>query len=244
MRVRLDERLLALSHACLGLATFAVAAGMAVVTSQYWWQRTVGAIPGEERLHSSSGGKQAAQELGLMRWAVATAGLIYLQVILGALVRHVPVGASHSFFRIAVLLHVAVAMLILLHVGVLSVRTWLSARHISRLWVPMAGLMVLVIAQMGLGAATWVLRYGWPAWFGGYSMAAGYTVQANSLQQATVTTLHVALGALILALEVVVALRTWLFFPRNAARWMASLPMHEQTCSPERWESITLGRVL
>jgi hypothetical protein len=83
---------------------------------------------------------------------------------------------------------------------------------------------ILEVVQLLLGGATWVMKYGWPWWFSEVWFAAGYTIQANSLLQAMATTLHVAAGALILAVSVVVALRAWLFFrfaevPAMRALW-------------------------
>ncbi len=60
-----------------------------------------------------------------------------------------------------------------------------------------------------LGPATWVVHYGWPAWLAELPLAAGHTVQAKSLSQAMTVTAHMAIGSLVLANSVVVAVRSF-----------------------------------
>ena len=81
---------------------------------------------------------------------------------------------------------------------------------------PATGLLLLILVQIGLGAGTWVTKYGWPAWFADYGFAAGYTVVADSREQAWITTAHVAAGSLILATSLLLALRSVRFACRNA----------------------------
>ena len=76
VRVRLDDRVMAMFHACLGIATFAYAAGMAVVTSR-WWDDLPRRIP--ERSHT------AADSARILPVAIVTSCLIYVQVVLGAM---------------------------------------------------------------------------------------------------------------------------------------------------------------
>jgi cytochrome c oxidase assembly protein subunit 15 len=77
---------------------------------------------------------------------------------------------------------------------------------------PSVALVALVLVQVGLGCGAWVVNYGFPArWFAEYSWAQQFVVRQESQLQALVTTAHVATGSLILALSVVVALRSrWL----------------------------------
>jgi cytochrome c oxidase assembly protein subunit 15 len=65
-----------------------------------------------------------------------------------------------------------------------------------------------MLLQIALGLGTWIVKYGWPVWLGGGDYWAGFVVQAESRLQAHVTTAHVAIGSLILALTVVIALRS------------------------------------
>ena len=66
----------------------------------------------------------------------------------------------------------------------------------------------LICLQLCLGAATWVAKYAWPWVFGGYGWAARYTIEADSFVQIHVVTAHVAMGALVLATSVILAIKT------------------------------------
>jgi cytochrome c oxidase assembly protein subunit 15 len=67
-------------------------------------------------------------------------------------------------------------------------------------------LATAVGAQLLLGGATWVVNYGWPAWFTGLVWAVEYTVVAQGRLQVLTTTAHVAVGSLALAMAVNLAL--------------------------------------
>lgn len=191
MRVLLDERLLALLHGCTGPAFFAVACVLALVTSQRWQNANVAA--GVDR--------------SLVAGNMATAALAYIQLVFGAMLRHVPVDAGPQWFRIAVIFHVLTALLIAGHVFAAS---WKGLRRLDDVWLtrPTSGLATLVGLQLLLGTGTWVLKYSWPSALASFGFAAGYTVTANSLLQSLVVTGHVAVGSLILATAVVLAART------------------------------------
>jgi len=74
--------------------------------------------------------------------------------------------------------------------------------------MPASILVMLVIAQLGLGAASWVYKYSFPAFLSGSEAASAFTVHAMDWRQAQITTAHVATGSLILAISTVLALRT------------------------------------
>ena len=190
MRVLLDERMLALLHGCTGPAFFALACILALVTSS--------------RCQSAA---HTQVERSTVISHVATAVLAYVQLVFGAMLRHVPVDAGPQWFRIAVLFHVLTALLIAGHV---FASTWKMLRQHHDTWLtrPTTALVLLVGLQLMLGVGTWVLKYSWPAALAGYEFAAGYTVTANSLLQSLVVTGHVAVGSLILATAVVLAART------------------------------------
>jgi cytochrome c oxidase assembly protein subunit 15 len=200
LRVRMDDRSLAMVHACFGLATFAYLAAMVVVTSRYWTES-------ERRLAVVSNVSQRLQRLSLL-----TAGMVYVQVVLGAMLRHTPVGASHQFFRIAVIFHLLLAAAVTLHAVLLALAVRRDYRHEPRLTRPVIMLLSLVGLQLCLGIGTWVLKYGWPSWFSELSFTAGHTIEANGFLQGVVTTAHMAVGALILSQSVVFMLRAARFF--------------------------------
>jgi hypothetical protein len=52
---------------------------------------------------------------------------------------------------------------------------------------------------LGLGVATLIVKYGWPAWLGGEWFNPAFTVTANGFWSSMIVTGHVANGSLILA---------------------------------------------
>lgn len=213
MRVLLDETLLARIHGCFGPAFFAFATVLAVFTSA-WWRRA-----GQQRAAVANVDSTPAVAIAdegvaasLVRLAWVTALLAYVQIVLGSLLRHVPVGTGPAMFRAAVWAHVLMAFVLAIHVVWLSARTLYAERRRGRLARPAAALGFLVLAQLALGAGTWVFKYGWPTWAADAAWNAGggvldFTVTAGSRWQAWTATLHVAIGSLILATTVMLAVR-------------------------------------
>jgi cytochrome c oxidase assembly protein subunit 15 len=201
MRVIADEVQLAKVHGCFGPAFFALAVAVAVVTSEQW----------------RSGLAQHRQSLGKVeRYAVLTTLLAYGQLVLGSQLRHLPAGAQPGDFRIALVFHLAVAVALLVHIVLLAVAVFRTQRGETSLVRPTVGLLLLIVLQIGLGAGTWVTKYGWPNWVADYGFAAGYTVIADSRAQVWITTAHVAAGSLILASSLLIALRSVRFAWRSS----------------------------
>jgi heme a synthase len=197
-RVVFDARLIALIHGCVGPLYFGYLAVL-VVASSRWWASVA-------KIDSDTGSR-------LARAAWTAAGLAYFQLIVGAVVRHVPLAASPQVFRAALWLHLIVAGLLMLQVAVTSWRAWRTARegsgaHRGNLRTPGILLSLLVGGQLVLGAATYIAKYSWPGWFATYQFAAGYVVQERGLFQSLITTAHVANGSLILFAAVVLAMRS------------------------------------
>lgn len=203
-RVRLVEQGLAMVHGCFGLATFAYLAAMGVVTSHFWKTH----VPVANSTSSRS----------LLRLSVSLTLLVYMQVVLGALLRHIPVAAPPQLFRVAVLFHLLVAAAVVAHSVLVFRRIRADYRSESVLVWPALTLLGLVLLQLLFGASTWVLKYGWPAGLNQYSMTASFTIGAKSLLQTTVTTAHVGLGALILAVSVMLTTRVTRFFRLETGR--------------------------
>jgi cytochrome c oxidase assembly protein subunit 15 len=205
MRVLLDERLLAQIHACIGPAFFALAGALATVTSQRWQ------LAGDNFASAAiQNPKSKIQNLRrLPRLACTTAALAYIQILLGSQLRHVQVTADATLFRVAVWFHLLVAVALSVHIVLLWMRSWREAQDNGWLRRPADLLLTLIGLQLALGCGAWIVNYGWPAWLSEYSMAAGYVVRRESFLQATVTTAHVAVGSLILAVAVVLSLRAW-----------------------------------
>jgi cytochrome c oxidase assembly protein subunit 15 len=141
--------------------------------------------------------------------AVSTAALAYVQLVLGAHVRHLPDGTSLETFRLFVIFHLLMAVVVTMHVLLLNLRVRRQFRDEPLLRRPALLLGGLIVLQLSLGLATWAVHYGVPQWFSGtFGLGAGYTVEADSLLQAHLTTAHVAGGQLIFAIATMVALRS------------------------------------
>ena len=187
MRVLLDERVLALLHGCIGPLFFAATAGMAAVTSRRW---------AESQPISSATTADGNRKLA--RLAVLTAALAYLQLVLGAIVRHSPYmlgdGAA-TIFQIAVYFHVILAAAVTFHV------LWLAVRCVrARLCVGLSSALAgLIGVQLLLGASSWIVKYGMPAWATRLVGETGHFNRASDLASAAVLAAHGAIGALMVA---------------------------------------------
>jgi cytochrome c oxidase assembly protein subunit 15 len=220
-RVRFDARLVALLHGCIGPLFFAYLAGLVVVTSR-WWQSA-------PQLSIANGRR-------LVRAAWTTAAIVYLQLVLGAIIRHVPLGAAPGIFRAALLCHLLLAVALTGHVLMISVRVTRLPREANRLrtmaWLQTA----LVGVQIALGLATYVAKYAFPAWLGDYSFAANFVVHEKSLLQSLITTAHVANGSLILFIATVLAVRsTRLFCHQECLAVLINIWPAE--ISPAKWRA-------
>jgi heme A synthase len=145
-----------------------------------------------------------------------------VQLVLGAVLRHVPLRASPGVFRAAVLLHLIVAAAVTTHVLVIVWRMRRLPKEARGLRTPGLLAATLVLVQLLLGAATYVAKYAFPAWLDNYAFAANFVVQEKSLTQSLITTAHVANGSLTLFVFVVLAARSTRLFHVGQA---ASLPL-------------------
>lgn len=207
LRVVLDERLLALLHGCTGPLFFAATAAMVGITSPRWRHSPGGhspAIGGGDYLAGMSQASAAASSL--LRLAILTATLAYLQLVLGVVVRHSPLmhaeGAA-TVFRIAVYFHVLVAFVVSYYILRLA-HSCYGRAVCPRL---AAGLAALILVQLLLGASTWLVKYGLPAWTFPLVGEVGYANHASGLVPAAVAAGHGAVGALIFALSTAAAVR-------------------------------------
>ena len=156
-----------IAHACLGQAVFCLLLAAAQATSP--WFRA----PAER-----TGG-------ALWRLGAAAAALAYLQLFLGAVVRHTGLGLAY---------HAAGAAAVAAAVLVLAGATLRRAAYEPALRRPALLLALLLPLQLGLGAASYLVRYTAGLDLGFY--------QASSL-----VTAHVACGALMLGAAVIYTLR-------------------------------------
>jgi len=138
----------------------------------------------------------------LRHLAVATTGAIYIQLIVGAAFRHNGLG---------ILPHIVVATIVTLLVAWMATRIFSRFSSERRLVRAMGLLVGLVIVQVFLGVGAYVMRLD----------------SRNAPQPlppvVNVTTAHVAVGALVLAASVILALQ---IFRRVAAPQGSDAPEH------------------
>lgn len=232
VRVLQVDREVARFHGCLGPAFFAFVVGCLAMTSR-WWQRA-----GERRfwlgrhgddgldgrsLASATSGPQGNSpapsvtltavverllaRLRTQRYAtLILLGLAYMQLVLGASMRHVPDDAEPTYFRVLTWFHLSGAAATSLAALTVAFSRRLPVQGVTKAkW----GLLFLVGLQVSLGCGTWVVKYGFPAWFGNYPWAANHLVVNDDFYQVQIVTGHVAVGSLILATAVFLAVRLW-----------------------------------
>lgn len=191
-RVLLNDRQFALIHGCVGPAFFAYCIAVAVVTSSRWMEAA----------------KVDDRRASLSRSAMMGLVLAYCQLVLGAFLRHPSDVGSSRMFQMVLLFHVIVALALTGHITALGVSTLARAR--SEKWVvrPALSLVALLLVQLGLGLATFIVKYGWPAWLGGELLHPTFTVSAKGYWSSMIVTAHVANGSLILAFLTMLWLRS------------------------------------
>lgn len=192
-RVLLDERQLAMVHGCLGPAFFGYSVALAVFTSRLWHDADPAETPAGGKLH---------------RLAFMTVALAYLQLVLGAQLRHIPIMASPRAFQAAVVFHLATGLIVAGHALALTRHIVCHARSQRALLRPAVLLSGLIFCQLLLGPASWVVKYGWPGWLAELPLTAAHTIHANGMVQSLIVTGHVALGSLVIAAAVLVFVRS------------------------------------
>jgi heme a synthase len=175
------------AHACLAQAFLCLTVALAVLTGPDW-----------QRMRPSDHRREGA---GLRGLTIATAGTVYVQLIVGAIMRHTGAGLAIPDFPLAfgrllppfdlpgVPIHFlhrlgAVAVTLMVASSLAYVRN--RHRHGARLLRPALLAAALVVLQVSLGALI--------IWTG---------------RAVVPTTVHVACGAALLATTVVLAMRAW-----------------------------------
>jgi cytochrome c oxidase assembly protein subunit 15 len=197
LRVNLNQQALAMIHGCVGPLFFCLCVAIAAFTSRWW--RDAPLIP-------TLSPKGRGGNSKLLRFAVFTAGLSYVQLVLGAWLRHLAAGSSGKAFHIAVMFHLLLAAAVLGHALYLAHLVFWRRREALLLW-PAIGLAVLVLLQVALGAGTWLNKYGWPGGLAQFDFAQRFLVVRGGPAQIWITTAHVAFGSLILGTSLLLGLR-------------------------------------
>jgi heme A synthase len=179
LRVRLNAYFgtdLALIHGCFGQLVFSLLVSLAMCTSRRWSETSTDALP---------------DLAPLRRWSLLVTGLLILQLVLGALVRHRGLAiAQRGHLLVAFAAIAAVTWLVKLIAD--NYRTERGLVAAARL------LAIFVVIQIALGIEAWMVKFG--------SMQVvepGHWLFNRDL----VRTCHVLGGAILLATSVVVGLR-------------------------------------
>lgn len=216
MRVLFDERTLAMLHGCTGPLFFALTVALVVFTSRRWLSGDVGLT------HANAG--------HVHRLAIVTCILVYLQIVLGAVLRHVPVATEPATFVLAVRFHLILAGVLAAHIAWL---VWSVTRHFWRVR-PLGGLAwllgVLLDVQLLLGAGTWIVKYSVPAWASPWISTGGTAIVDGGPWQTHTITAHVAVGSLLLVTSLALALY---------AQRLLVTPLTARDVSIRRLETVT-----
>lgn len=190
LRVLWDERTLAMFHGVTGPLFFGMGVALSIFTSKKWIEGTA-----------------AATSCGSIRvLATVTCVLVYLQIVLGAVVRHVPVAAEPTTFALAVRFHLFLAAVLSLHVVLLVYLVLRRARHIRPLSGLAKTLAALLVVQLTLGAGTWIVKFAVPTWAAAWLPPMTTAIPHGGAMQTHVITAHVAVGSLMFVTSLALAL--------------------------------------
>jgi cytochrome c oxidase assembly protein subunit 15 len=190
MRVHLDRVQLAKLHGCIGPIFLALTVAIMFATSTRW--RT--------SLRFSTSPSLVRFQLQ----AILIAVLAYSQLLVGAQVRHLPAGASTGWFRLAVIFHVVLAVFLAGAAAVIVAAVLRNRKEFSVFTRSAFVLLALIVFQLGLGLATWAVKYSMP--FEVSHFFGGWTNVAGSAGQSITITAHVVTGSLILSVAVYTSL--------------------------------------
>jgi len=190
VRVEGNARTIAMVHGCVGPLFFAFTVWLASATTRLWRD-----VP-------------AGTSTRVALSATIAAALVYLQLVLGATLRHSLVTWTPAAFRLLVVMHVAMALLVVWQVFRLRWQT--SDGSTNSLVCRFARLSVLtIVVQLALGLATWRLKYAIPGWLAVWIGTPPEALLADGWWQTTIITAHQATGSLLLALLVAAAGWSW-----------------------------------
>jgi cytochrome c oxidase assembly protein subunit 15 len=192
IRVLRDDRAVAMFHGCTGPLFFGLTVAMVAFTSRRW--------QGDEARHTLDAGGHVCI------LAVVTCILAYLQIVVGAVLRHMPVSADPMTFAAAVRFHLLLATILSLHILALLWMVLRRARHVQPLNSLACALAGLLVIQLALGGGTWLVRFAAPSWVPAWAALSRDAVQDGSWLQTHIITAHVAVGSLLFVTTLALAL--------------------------------------
>jgi len=181
-------------HAAFGQTMFCTLAAIAVFTGRSWL------LEPNEKI-----ARKDARPLLRHLWMLI--GFLYLQLILGAAFRHVwtkwgPAGSNHwpanKIIHAFLYPHILNALLVAALVLYVSLRTLTRHSTIPHLRRPASWILYLLITQLVLGISAYVVR-----------VIQGVNESQPTMSLVVVTVAHLAVGALILALAVVLTIQAY-----------------------------------
>ena len=173
-RVLANDPRMALVHGQFAACVLALMGTVALVTSQNW-KGVTGQHP-----------PAPSPQLKTLAWTLPA--VLLVQSALGGWIRHLGGGLlEHVGFALVVLLLAVCVIVLALRHGA----RWLK----QNAWI-LAGVLLL---QLGLGAAAWVTRFGWPD--------ANYVAVQGAPLQIAMRTTHAVTGQLLLLASVTLAIR-------------------------------------
>jgi heme A synthase len=173
---------------------FCMLAVIAVFTSRSWLDEPVEKITRKDALP-------------LLRHCWMLIGFLYLQLILGAAFRHVwtkwgPMGSNHwpthKIVHVLLYPHILNALLVAGLLLYVSLRALTRHGNMPQLRRPAFWLLLLLIAQLLLGVSAYVVR-----------VIQGVNEAQPTMSLVAVTVAHLAVGALILALTMVLTIQAY-----------------------------------
>jgi cytochrome c oxidase assembly protein subunit 15 len=205
-RVLLDQRSFAMIHGCTGPLFFAIATATAVMSSRWWLAQADLRRPPLPELPDSHLAQMHCASPGAARLAAALLITSYLQLIIGAQLRHITAAVDHRVFMGFVHTHLTLAAAVVILAICLATMTGLSRLTPRQVSLPAALLAAVVLLQITLGIGTWIVNYALP-WQELSESLARYTIVAKGYWESTIVTAHMATGSLIISLATVTALR-------------------------------------
>jgi cytochrome c oxidase assembly protein subunit 15 len=182
------------AHATVGQTMFCMLAVIAVFTSRSWLDE-----PAEKITRKDA--------RPLLRHCWMLIGFLYLQLILGAAFRHVwtkwgPMGSNHwpthKIVHALLYPHILNALLVAGLLLYVSLRALTRHGNIPHLRRPAFWLLLLLIGQLLLGVSAYVVR-----------VIQGVNEAQPTMSLVAVTVAHLAVGALILALTMVLTIQAY-----------------------------------
>ena len=173
-RVLADDPRMALLHGQFAACVLALMGSVALVTGRRW-QTVSGQHP-----------TTPSTRLRTLAWSLPA--VVLVQGALGGWIRHLGGGRfEHVGFALAVFVLAVAVVVLALRDGA----NWLKANA----WI----LAVVLLLQVGLGAAAWITRFGWPS--------SGYVAVQGAPLQVVMRTAHAVTGQLLLLTSLTLAVR-------------------------------------